>query len=74
MNETELLKRITINPKIFGGKSIIRGHRLASGACFGHAGCQRYPRNDSSRLPLAGVGGYSSLFGLCAPVDWTRTS
>jgi len=29
MNEAELLKRITVNPKIFGGKPIIRGHRLA---------------------------------------------
>jgi len=25
----DLLERITINPKIFGGKPIIRGHRLA---------------------------------------------
>ncbi|MCB0193754.1 MAG: DUF433 domain-containing protein [Anaerolineae bacterium] len=29
MDEQELLKRITINPKIFGGKPIIRGRRLA---------------------------------------------
>lgn len=29
MNETELLKRITVNPGIFGGKPIIRGRRLA---------------------------------------------
>ncbi len=29
MNESDLLKRITVNPKIFGGKPIIRGHRLA---------------------------------------------
>jgi uncharacterized protein (DUF433 family) len=29
MTETELLERITVNPKIFGGKPIIRGHRLA---------------------------------------------
>jgi len=29
MNETKLLERITYNPKIFGGKAIIRGHRLA---------------------------------------------
>ncbi|MFO1434725.1 MAG: DUF433 domain-containing protein [Candidatus Competibacteraceae bacterium] len=29
MSEGELLARITINPKIFGGKPIIRGHRLA---------------------------------------------
>ena len=29
MNEQELLERITVNPQIFGGKPIIRGHRLA---------------------------------------------
>jgi uncharacterized protein (DUF433 family) len=29
MREQALLKRITVNPKIFGGKPIIRGHRLA---------------------------------------------
>jgi uncharacterized protein (DUF433 family) len=29
MSETELLKRITVNPRIFGGKPIIRGRRLA---------------------------------------------
>ena len=29
MNETELLRRITVNPAIFGGKPIIRGRRLA---------------------------------------------
>jgi uncharacterized protein (DUF433 family) len=29
MNETELLRRITSDPKIFGGKPIVRGRRLA---------------------------------------------
>ncbi len=29
MNEEELLKRITVNPGIYGGKPIIRGRRLA---------------------------------------------
>jgi len=29
MTDQELLSRITVNPKIFGGKPIIRGHRLA---------------------------------------------
>jgi uncharacterized protein (DUF433 family) len=29
MNEQSLLERITVNPKIFGGKPIIRGRRLA---------------------------------------------
>ena len=28
-NEQELLDRITVNPKIFGGKPIIRGMRIA---------------------------------------------
>jgi uncharacterized protein (DUF433 family) len=29
MDEKELLRRITVDPKIFGGKPIIRGRRLA---------------------------------------------
>ena len=29
MEEKKLLERITVNPKIFGGKPIIRGRRLA---------------------------------------------
>ena len=29
MNEVDLLTRITIDPKIFGGKPIVRGRRLA---------------------------------------------
>ena len=29
MNEADLLKRITVNPKIFGGKPVIRGIRIA---------------------------------------------
>ena len=29
MNEKQFLERITVNPKIFGGKPIIRGRRLA---------------------------------------------
>jgi uncharacterized protein (DUF433 family) len=29
MSETALLARITYNPRILGGKAIIRGHRLA---------------------------------------------
>jgi len=29
MNESDLRKRITFNPAIFGGKPIVRGHRLA---------------------------------------------
>ena len=29
MDETKLLQRVTVNPKIFSGKPIIRGRRLA---------------------------------------------
>ena len=29
MNEAKVLERVTYNPKIFGGKAIIRGQRLA---------------------------------------------
>jgi len=29
MNDADLLKRITVNPGIFGGKPIIRGMRVA---------------------------------------------
>jgi len=29
MGENKVLERITVNPKIFGGKPIIRGRRLA---------------------------------------------
>lgn len=29
MSEAELLGRITVDPRVFGGKPVIRGHRLA---------------------------------------------
>jgi uncharacterized protein (DUF433 family) len=29
MTEMDLMKRITVNPRIFGGKAIVRGRRLA---------------------------------------------
>lgn len=29
MRDAELLQRITVNPRIFGGKPIVRGRRLA---------------------------------------------
>jgi uncharacterized protein (DUF433 family) len=29
LDEDELLRRIVVDPKIFGGKPVIRGHRLA---------------------------------------------
>jgi uncharacterized protein (DUF433 family) len=35
MEETKLLERITVDLKIFGGKPIIRGRRLAVGHVLG---------------------------------------
>jgi uncharacterized protein (DUF433 family) len=29
LDEDELLRRIVVDPKVFGGKPVIRGHRLA---------------------------------------------
>ena len=29
MNEDQIIRRITVNPQIFGGKPIVRGRRLA---------------------------------------------
>ncbi len=29
MSESDLLSRITVNPRIFGGKPLVRGRRLA---------------------------------------------
>lgn len=35
MHEDSLLQRITVNPDIFGGKSIIRGLRISVELAFG---------------------------------------
>ena len=35
MSERELLERITYNPKIFGGRAIVRGRRLAVSQVLG---------------------------------------
>jgi uncharacterized protein (DUF433 family) len=49
MHEHELLKRITINPAIFGGKPIIRNRRLAVEHVLGMLAA-----GDSSAVILAG--------------------
>jgi uncharacterized protein (DUF433 family) len=51
MTEAELLKRITVNPKVLGGKPIIRGRRIAVEHVLGmlaagdtpQAICKAYP-------------------------------
>jgi uncharacterized protein (DUF433 family) len=35
VNEADLLKRITVNPRFLGGKPIVRGRRLAVGHVLG---------------------------------------
>ncbi|MCD4718225.1 MAG: DUF433 domain-containing protein [Desulfobacterales bacterium] len=49
MEEKKLLERITINPKIFGGKPIIRWRRLAVDHILGMSGA-----GDSSEIILEG--------------------
>jgi len=58
MDENKLLERITVNPKIFGGKPIIRGAALLWSIFWE---CLRLgiSRNDSEGIPLAGDGGHS---------------
>lgn len=65
MDEQELLERIAVNPKIFGGKPIIRGRRLAVVHILGMLAAGDTPRNDSRRLFLAGARGYPCLPRLC---------
>jgi uncharacterized protein (DUF433 family) len=48
-DEDQLLKRITVDPKIFGGKPIIRGRRLAVEHVLGMLAA-----GDSAETVLAG--------------------
>ena len=64
MIDEKLLRRITANPEIFGGKPIIRGMRISvemisEPACPGREG-----GNYSCRLPRSGTGRSARLFGL----------
>ena len=43
MNENEMLKRITVNPAILGGKPIVRGRRLAVEHVLGMLGAGDTP-------------------------------
>jgi uncharacterized protein (DUF433 family) len=51
MDEDKLLARITINPKIFGGKPIVRGRRLAVEHILGMLAA-----GDTPETILAGYG------------------
>jgi len=49
--EDQLLQRITVNPKIFGGKPIIRGHRLAVEHVLGMLGAGDRPETILEGYP-----------------------
>ena len=51
--ENKLLERISFNPKIFGGKPIVGGRRLAVEHVLGMLGRGRQRRNHPGGLPLA---------------------
>ena len=51
MNDADLLNRITVNAAIFGGKPIIRGHRLA----VEHGGKIRDGTNDGHTIDLVAL-------------------
>src|ERR1051325_11045061 len=65
--ETELLTRITIDPKIFGGKPIIRGHRLAVEHVLGMLAAGDTPESILKGLRLARTSGHSRVPALRAP-------
>jgi uncharacterized protein (DUF433 family) len=52
MNEDNLLKRITINPAIFGGKPIIRGRRVAVEHVLGMLAAGTTPESILEHYPF----------------------
>jgi uncharacterized protein (DUF433 family) len=50
-HEDQLLQRITVDPKIFGGKPIIRGHRLAVEHILGMLGAGDRPETILQGYP-----------------------
>ena len=51
MDENKLLKRITVNPEIFGGKPIVRGRRLAVEHILGMLAAGDTPQTILSGYP-----------------------
>ena len=73
MDETKLLKRITVDPDIFGGKPLIRGRRLAVEHVLGMLAVGGFTRDYTQWLPLVGAGGYPGLPDLRPQGYRTRT-
>jgi len=55
MDENKLLERITVNPKIFGGKPIIRGRRLAFEHVLGMLAAGDTPETILKGYPWLGM-------------------
>ena len=52
MNEADLLRRITVNPAIFGGKPIIRGRRIAVEHVLGMLAAGATPESILEHYPF----------------------
>jgi uncharacterized protein (DUF433 family) len=52
MTETELLKRIEVNPQIFGGKPIVRGLRVAVEHILGMLAAEDTPEKILEEYPF----------------------
>jgi hypothetical protein len=68
------LERMTVNPKIFCGKPINRGHSLAVEHILSMLAAGRYRCNNPPGISMAAAGGRSSLLCLHQTVGGARTS
>ena len=65
MDENILLQRITVDPKIFSGKPIVRGRRLAVEHVLGMLAAGDSMEIILEGYPWPGTGRYSSLPDIC---------
>lgn len=66
MDEKNLLERITVNPKIFGEKPIIRGRRLAVEHVLAMLAAGDTPETILAGYPWLGTCRYSGVSSLCS--------
>ena len=70
--EDQLLQRITVDPKIFGGKPIIRGHRLAVEHVLGMLAAGDRPETILEVIP--GSNQKISRLASSTLTDWSGTN
>ena len=69
------LDRITIDPKVMGGKACVRGMRVTVGNVVGLLASGALPCRDPGGLPIFGARRYWPIFGLCSlEAGGTRSS